>query len=212
MMASSMRSNLPTSSGREKSNAVVVTYGGSAVGEAPASTPAAGGEEEEAREEEEEEEEVVVGPAQGRRRGGAETEAARGEKAEQVRPAGASRGRRRSAAAGAMATRIMSWGALVSGGKGACGNGGLDWREDVCRPSSSPERAEGARSPLEAQSSPMSHGTGHGAGAQFLRPRPVKRIRKYASLYMYKMRAGRLCLQKFGGIQIMYVCIYELKS
>ena len=206
-MASSMRSNLPTSSGREKSNAVVVAYGGSAVGEAPASTPAAGGEEEEAREEEEEEEEVVVGPAQGRRRGGAETEAARGEKAEQVRPAGASRGRRRSAAAGAMATRIMSWGALVSGGKGACGNGGLDWREDVCRPSSSPERAEGARSPLEAQSSPMSHGTGHGAGAQFLAATSSQEDKKVRKPLHVQNACGEALFAEIWGYS-NYICMY----
>ena len=154
-MASSMRSNLPTSSGREKSNAVVVAYGGSAVGEAPASTPAAGGEEEEAREEEEEEEEEVVGPAQGRRRGGAETEAARGEKAEQVRPAGASRGRRRSAAAGAMATRIMSWGALVSGGRAPAET--ADWI-GRCVPAELVARESGGgakppRSPVESDES-----------------------------------------------------------
>ena len=205
MMASSMRSNLPTSSGREKSNAVVVAYGGSAVGEAPASTPPAGGEEEEAREEEEEE---VVGPAQGRRRGGAETEAARGEKAEQVRPAGESRGRRRSAAAGAMATRIMSWGGTGVWGEGACGNGGLDWKMCAGR-----ARRERERRGREAQSSPMSHGTGHGAGAQFLAATSSQEDKKVRKSFTCTkcVRGGSVC-RNLRGYSNYSVCIYERKS
>ena len=146
----------------------------------------------------EEEEEEVVGPAQGRRRGGAETEAARGEKAEQVRPAGASRGRRRSAAAGAMATRIMSWGGTGVWGEGACGNGGLDWKMCAGR-----ARRERERRGREAQSSPMSHGTGHGAGAQFLAATSSQEDKKPRKpLHVQNACGEALFAEICGGIQI----------